>query len=80
MTFWGRACCMASTMIGLVLLSEVIDASARAIRNKPHQEYAVNWLARKELQNLEAHLSATIIQVVWRHSKWRKVIIYRQTC
>eukprot|EP01102_Stenamoeba_stenopodia_P021006 TRINITY_DN8361_c0_g1_i1.p1 TRINITY_DN8361_c0_g1~~TRINITY_DN8361_c0_g1_i1.p1 ORF type:complete len:460 (+),score=74.44 TRINITY_DN8361_c0_g1_i1:135-1514(+) len=71
-TFWGRACCMASTTVGLVLLSEVIDASARAIRNKPHQEYAVNWLARKELQNIEAHLAATIIQVIWRHHKWRK--------
>eukprot|EP01101_Sappina_pedata_P008453 TRINITY_DN4681_c0_g1_i2.p1 TRINITY_DN4681_c0_g1~~TRINITY_DN4681_c0_g1_i2.p1 ORF type:complete len:502 (+),score=180.21 TRINITY_DN4681_c0_g1_i2:36-1541(+) len=65
-TFVGRFFCVVSCVVGLFLLTEIVEFVGRQIRKEPHEEFAVNWLTLRKVEEEELHLAATVIQTLYR--------------
>jgi len=65
-TFFGRGACIVSSLLGLFLLSFMIEAVSLQLLPTAHQRPAVTWVVQYKIHQKLRHTAATIIQLVWR--------------
>jgi len=65
-TRFGRASCIMSTLIGLYLLSLLLEVLSSFVVPTPHQRPAMIWAQRHDIKEQLRDSAARIIQLVWK--------------
>jgi len=71
-TWWGKATCIATLVVGLCLFYMLIDFIHQRMRATRFQESALQWVEKYNLEHKQRVLAAVLIQTAFRQHRWAK--------